>query len=156
MPGYGIAPVASGGGLLPWSWAVERLATARNYWVATRTDDGRPHLAAVWGVWFEGVFYFSTGGRSRKAQNLFADPRCSFSPESAAEAVVVEGLAERVEDPVRLSAIHDDYARKYGSGFPDPSDSPVFGVRPRVAFGIIDHEPDFTDRATRWRFDPRD
>ena len=31
MPGYGIRGPAEGSGLLPWSWAVERLRAARNF-----------------------------------------------------------------------------------------------------------------------------
>jgi hypothetical protein len=31
MPGYGILGPDEGSGLLPWSWAAERLSHARNY-----------------------------------------------------------------------------------------------------------------------------
>lgn len=152
LPGYGILPADAGGGLLPWSWAAERLTRARDYWLATRRPDGSPHLAAVWGVWDGRVFCFSTGGRSRKARNLAADPRCALSPEQAGESVVVEGVAERVTEPGRLAALHSAYTRKYGTGFPDPDENPVFVVRPQVVFGIIEQDPGFTGRATRWRF----
>jgi hypothetical protein len=96
MPGYGISPANAEGDLLPWSWAVQRLEQARNYWVASSGPDGSPHLAAVWGVWVDDAFHFSTGGRSRKARNLATDPRCVVSPEQAEEAVVLEGVAEPV------------------------------------------------------------
>ena len=43
MPGYGILDAQSGKGLLPWSWAVERLSDGHNYWVETTRPDGRPH-----------------------------------------------------------------------------------------------------------------
>jgi len=152
MPGYGILPAGAGGGLLPWSWAAERLEAARNYWVATNRPGGQPHLAAVWGVWDGDAFYFSTGGDSRKARNLAADARCVVTPERAEEAVVLEGVAERVTDDDHVAAILAAYTRKYGMGFPDPDDNPVFAVRPRVVFGIIEHDPDFSSRATRWRF----
>ena len=36
--------------LLPWSWALDRLSQARNYWIATTRADGRPHSRPVWGV----------------------------------------------------------------------------------------------------------
>jgi hypothetical protein len=68
MPDYGIMPADAGGGLLPWSWAVQRLDRAHNYWVATSKPAGSPHLAAVWGVWVDGAFHFSTAGvRARRA-----------------------------------------------------------------------------------------
>jgi PPOX class probable F420-dependent enzyme len=150
MPDYGISPAEDG--LLPWAWAVQRLERAHNYWVATTGPDGSPHLAAVWGLWRDGAFVFSTGASSRKAGNLAADPRCAVTPEHAGEAVVVQGTAERVTDPAGLSALLAAYRDKYGSGFPDPGEHPVFAVRPRVAFAVIEREPMFARAATRWVF----
>ena len=52
MPGYGIAAADEGSGLLPWSWAAQRLTSAQNYWVASiRPDSGAPHAMPVWGMW---------------------------------------------------------------------------------------------------------
>ena len=89
MPGYGIS--TSPDGLLDWEWAVARLSTSHNYWLATTDPDGAPHLAGVWAVWFDDQLCFSTGRRSRKGRNLAADPRCSLSCESAVESVVLRG-----------------------------------------------------------------
>lgn len=150
MPDYGISPTTDG--LLPWAWAVERLERAHNYWVATTGPDGAPHLAAVWGLWRGGAFAFSTGGSSRKARNLAADPRCVVTPEHAGESVVVEGTARRVTDPAALATLLAAYTDKYGSGFPDPLEHPVFAVQPRVAFAVVEQEPMFSRSATRWRF----
>lgn len=155
MPGYGLAPAPGGEGLLPWSWAVERLTAAHNYWVATVSPSGAPHLAAVWGLWTRGRFVFSTGRRSRKARNLAAEGRCVVTPEHAEESVVVEGIAGRVTNQQTIEAIAEAYVAKYGSGFPDPSIDPLVVVRPTVVFGIIEHEGEFTSRATRWTFAPR-
>ena len=44
MPGYGIVGPGEGRGLLPWSWAEERLIASHDYWVATVWPDGRPHV----------------------------------------------------------------------------------------------------------------
>ncbi len=55
MPGYGIAAADEGSGLLPWSWAAQRLTSAQNYWVASiRPDSGAPH--ATFSVRPERVF----------------------------------------------------------------------------------------------------
>lgn len=145
MPGYGID--VDGAGLLPWSWAVERLERARSYWVATTGPDGRPHLAAVWGVWTGGGLCFSTGDASVKARNLAADPRCSVSAEQADESVVIEGVARRLGD---AAALLDVYEHKYGMGFPDPAQNPVFRVAPRVVIAV--RTQDFASSATRWTF----
>lgn len=153
MPGYGILPTEGGRGLLPWSWVEERLSSAHNYFVATTRPDGAPHVMPVWGVWMDGAFCFSTGGRSRKAQNLVADARCVVCPEGAEEAVVLEGVAEQVTDRAAISQILSVYTDKYDSGFPDPEENPVFAVRPQRVFGLIEHEASFSGSATRWRFE---
>ena len=93
MPGYGIADATSGKGLLPWSWAVERLTKARNYWVATTRPDGNPHAMPVWGVWIDDAFYFSTGTQSRKARNLAENPRCVIGCEIGPDQVIVTDSA---------------------------------------------------------------
>jgi len=144
MPGYGIDTGETG--LLPWTWAVERLEGARNYWVATTSPDGGPHLAAVWGVWTDGALCFSTGEASVKARDLAANPRCSVSTEQADESVVVKGIAERVSSDT--AALLEIYQRKYGMGFPDPSENPVFRVAPRVVIAV--RTADFASSATRW------
>jgi hypothetical protein len=153
MPGYGILPADGGRGLLPWSWAEDRLRAAHNYFLATTRPGGAPHVMPAWGVWLDGALYFSTGGRSRKARNLLADPRCVVTPEGAGEAVVLEGVAERVTDPAAIARILAVYTDKYGSGFPDATENPVYAVRPRRVFGLIEHEAEFSGSATRWRFD---
>ena len=107
--------------------------------MATTGPDGAPHLAAVWGCWLDGTFHFSTGGGSRKARNLAADPRCAVTPEHADESVVVEGVASRVTDPAGpRPPCWRPTGDKYGSGFPDPLQHPVFTVHPRVVFGVIE------------------
>jgi hypothetical protein len=49
MPGYPI--VDDGAGLLPWSWAEERLLAVHDYWLATVHPDGRPHVMPVEPRW---------------------------------------------------------------------------------------------------------
>ena len=39
MPGYGTLGPDQGTGLLPWSWAEERLVRSHDYWVATTWPD---------------------------------------------------------------------------------------------------------------------
>jgi nitroimidazol reductase NimA-like FMN-containing flavoprotein (pyridoxamine 5'-phosphate oxidase superfamily) len=152
MPGYGILDARSGKGLLPWSWATERLMKARNYWLATTRSDGRPHVMPVWGVWLDERFYFSTGRESRKARNLAANPKCSVGAEPADEAIIVEGIAEEVTDPARRRRFADAYGAKYQwdmEGFAEP----VYAVRPAIAFAFTSGTDDFTGTATRWIFD---
>jgi PPOX class probable F420-dependent enzyme len=153
MPGYGVLGPDEGSGLLPWAWAVERLAAARNYWVVSTWPDGRPHAMPVWGVWAEEGLWFSTAPRSRKARNLTADPRCVVTTEDANEPVVIEGEAERVEDAGAVSGLAERMSAKYGERITAAFllANAVFRVRARTAFAIA-HD-DFTGSPTRWRFD---
>jgi nitroimidazol reductase NimA-like FMN-containing flavoprotein (pyridoxamine 5'-phosphate oxidase superfamily) len=151
MPGYGIQDEHSGRGLLPWSWAEERLARARNYWVATTRPDGRPHAMPVWGVWLNNTFYFSSGRQSRKARNLAANPNCVICPEAADEAVIMEGVAAEVTDAAELSQFAAVYAAKY-QWEGDPAENPVYAVQPQVVFGLIEAAEEFSGSATRWLF----
>jgi len=148
MPGYGISPGPEG--LLTWEWALGRLSTSHNYWLATTDSDGAPHLAAVWAVWFDDQLCFSTGRRSRKGRNLAADPRCSLSCESAVESVVLRGRARRVVEPDELGRLLAAYAAKYG-GDGVPPDEPVYAVRPETVIALIEADGQFTRTATRWR-----
>lgn len=144
MPGYGLLAADEGDGLLPWSWASERLTRAHAYFVATVRPDGRPHVMPVWGVWLDDALYFSTGAESCKARNLAADPRCVVTIDDAREAVVVDGLAAQVHD----LQVRSVYEAKYGMAPPDP----VFTVRPLIVFGLVEDEDAFAGSATRWTF----
>ena len=95
--------------LLPWSWAEDRLAEARTYWVATTSPDGRPHVRPVWGVWRDGAVWFSTG--SRIATHLERDPRASVHLDDGDRAVILEGPIELVSDHDALVG----FAEAYGS-----------------------------------------
>jgi general stress protein 26 len=147
MPDYGISEKKAG--MLPWKWAADRLSKSRQYWIATTRPDGRPHVMIVWGLWFEGAFYFSTGRKSRKAQNLAANPHCVVCSDDSAQAVIVEGEVGMSEDAALLKKLFAAYKKKYKfdvSGMGEP----FFRVRPRVAFGLF--EKKFTGTATRWVF----
>ena len=154
MPGYGIRGPGEGTGLLPWSWAEERLAACRNYWLVTTWPDGWPHAMPVWGVWHAGAVWFCTGGRSRKARNLAADPRCVVATEDALDPVVVEGSARIRREDDALARFLDAYNAKYGTqigqDFLDPGVNITVEVRPERAFGLL-HD-DFTGSPTRWTF----
>jgi hypothetical protein len=63
MPDYGILGPHEGSGLLPWSWAEERMTASRNYWVTSLWPDGRPHSMPVWGAWEDEALWFSSGRR---------------------------------------------------------------------------------------------
>ncbi len=151
MPaGYGILAPEAGSGLLPWSWVSERMAAARNYWVATVRSEGRPHAAPVWGIWLDETFYFSTDPQSRKGRNFAANPHITVHLESGDEAVILDGVVEPATDPVLLARFADAYDAKYHFRPDVNAGSPVYVLRPRTVLGFL--EQDFVGSATRWRF----
>lgn len=102
MPGYGIVGPAEGRGLLPWSWTAERLVGSRDYWLATVTPKGRPHVMPVWGVWHERSAWFSASFRSRKTRNLEVTPHAVITTDNALQPVVVDGDVEKIDAPPHL------------------------------------------------------
>ena len=133
MPDYGVDTdkwVA-----LPWSWAVERLEQSRNLWVVTASATGRPHALPVWGVWDDDVpgFGWSCAPGSRKAANLAANPQV---------CVMVDAWIDRYLGKYGGEGVTAEFLRE----------NALFEMLPERAFGIIEREDDFSNRATRWRF----
>src|SRR5258708_10062058 len=110
MPGYGLPETSKG--LLPWSWAEQRLKKSHNYWITTVKRDGSPHTMVVWGLWQDGRLLFSTGSKSQKARNLARNKKCVVCTEHAHEAVIVEGIAEIADVAARRKFI-SAYEKKY-------------------------------------------
>jgi hypothetical protein len=139
LGGYGIPTEPEG--MLPWSWAEERLAAGHNYWVAT----SGPHASPVWAIWSEGAIVFACGEPSRKARELAKDPRIVVHLESGMEVVIVEGQAERIDvTPELLEA----YSAKYGHT--EASAGIWFLVPPRRVLAW--REDDYPRSATRFDF----
>lgn len=159
MPDYGVDTPAWEP--LPWSWAAEKLAANRNYWVVTASADGRPHALPVWGVWDDDDhrFAFSCGPRARKAANLRANPQVVFTVDDTVECLSVEGAARFVEaDDPRQDVWIERYLTKYrplaadlDAGF--LRQNLVVEIVPDRAFAIIEREDAFSERATRWVFE---
>jgi flavin reductase (DIM6/NTAB) family NADH-FMN oxidoreductase RutF len=156
MADYGVPEDLDG--VLPWSWAEERLLASGNLWVVSASADGRPHAMPVWGVWQPepSTLLFSCSPNARKARNLAANPRASVAVDSTVEVVVVEG-AVHARKAAEVEAGIDAYAMKYweteeertnGKAF--VGSHALFELVPERAFGIIETEEDFARRATRW------
>jgi hypothetical protein len=129
IPQYGIPDHEEG--LLPWSFVTERLAKARNYWVATTRPDSTPHAVPVWGVFVDGFQFFSGG----------------MHLESGDEVVIIEGRVELVSDPESPHAKPVDAA--YVAKYQMPHGLPIWKLHPRAAFAWSK----FPNDTTRWVFD---
>jgi hypothetical protein len=159
MPGYGVPDDADG--VLPWSWAEERLLGSRNYWVTTATPTGRPHTMPVWGVWLPDAerFWFSCAVEARKARNARANPWVVVAPTDTVEVVSLEGRANEITGGDLTDRV-DAYFAKYGTEMGMDRDAVAdfiaantsFDVVPHRAFGVIERADEFAQRATRWRW----
>jgi hypothetical protein len=154
MPDYEILPPDQGSGLLPWSWAVERLHASRNFWLATVWPDGRPHVTAVWGVWLDDAAWFSCGLHARKLINLRANPHCNIASDDSNNPIVIDGEAEVITDlgAIRtfLHALNAKYESDVTEDFLDPGTNASVRVRPITAYAI--RHDDFHGSPTRWEF----
>jgi len=153
-PGYGFPGTSKG--LLPWSWAEQRLKRSHNYWITTVKPNHSPHTMVVWGLWQDGRFLFSTGSKSRKARNLAKNPNCIVCTEHAHEAIIVEGVAQ-IADAAARRKLLPACERKYKFDMSSMKDDilsmkePVYAVRPRLVFAMW--EKHFQSKSTRWKFE---
>jgi hypothetical protein len=106
----------------------------------------------VWGLWFEGSFYFATSPSSVTGQNISTNPSLSVNLESGDDVVILEGTVEVVSDPAVLSQLDEVYYKKYSYHLIHEDGGLVYTLRHKVAFAWL--ERDFTGSATKYRFQP--
>ena len=136
--------------MIEWGAVADRLAAARNYWVATTRADGRPHVTPVWGVWLDDAVMFDADVNAVKALNLARDPRAVVHLESGDDVVIVEGVAEPMPDEGRRERYADAYEQKYNFRPQGMEGAVGFRLSPKVILAW--HETDFPKTATRFRF----
>jgi hypothetical protein len=142
--------------MVEWSWAVDQLEQARNYWFCTTRPDGRPHSMPAWGVWVNDALYFDGSPETRRSRNLARNAAITVHLESGDQVVVLEGDALEAGRPDSQLAkqLVADFERKYAASHdyhPSPNQWDQGGLwvlRPRVAFGWRD----FPTSLTRWHF----
>ena len=159
---------------IPWSRAVaqlERLQPAGGSrgptcWLSTTSPDASPHVAGVVGFWLDGILYFVSGPRTRKARNLSRDARCSFAISLADLDLVLHGTARRITDSATLTRIAEGYTGRgwpvttTGDQFTAPFWAPtappppwhLHAFQPATALAVATAPP---GGATSWRFAAR-
>jgi nitroimidazol reductase NimA-like FMN-containing flavoprotein (pyridoxamine 5'-phosphate oxidase superfamily) len=147
VPGYGIP--RSTKGVLPWSWAVERLERAEIYWLATADANRAPHLNPIWGSWVDGRWYVE-GGPTRWQRNLRANPQMAIHVESAdGEVVIVEGSAVELVAPAaeladRVLAGYAKYRPGYQAEASNWAQGGLWELHPVKAFAWTTFPKDMT------------
>jgi len=162
MSDYGVPTDTEG--VLPWAWAEQRLVANKNYWVVTASAAARPHAMPVWGVWLAGTerFWFSCSPNARKARNIAENPQCAVTVDDTVECVSVEGRARIVDQHADGEAVDQAVSAYVTKHWDDPAvhgemeafvrSHTIIEVAPIVAFGIIERDDEFAQRATRWRW----
>lgn len=157
-----------GNAALPWSRAHSELVKGSTgpdttHFLGTIGPDGRPHVAGVGAVWFDGDLYFTSNLAARKARNLAANPACTIAVKLAGIDLTLAGTAVRASDATtleRIAAIYRDGgwpAAVAGDALTAPYSAPSAGPPPwhlfRFTFdtvvGVAGAEP---FGATRWDF----
>ncbi len=163
MTDYGVPEELEG--TLPWSWAEERLAESRNFWLVTADGNGRPHAMPVWGVWIpkSETYGFSCSPKARKVRNLAANDQVVVTNDDAVNVVSIEGRAKRIDDDRdRVTATGRAYQAKYAAeeGFDDVDgvieflgQNAAYEITPERAFGMIETPEEFGPCATKWTWD---
>jgi hypothetical protein len=152
--GYGVPTTDEG--MVEWSWAVEQLEQAKNYWFSTTRPDGRPHAMPAWAVWVNDALFFDGSPETRRGRNLARNPAISVHLESGDHVVILEGEALEAGRPAPELApqLVAAFEKKYAASHdyhPAPNtwdNGGLWVLRPQVAFGWRD----FPGSLTRWRF----
>ena len=152
---FNLMKEGDGDGLLPWSRAIEKLVSARTYWVATTYDDGRPLSVPVWGIWHQDEFFFRTNPYTKTVNNLKTNPHISVHLDSGEDVVIIDSVARQLEDGPELDLVKKVYDAKYRFPLPTPR---WYGVKPQKATCYLCRDVgeeganEFRGSATRYRW----
>jgi hypothetical protein len=97
--------------VLAWSWVVEQLQTADDYWLLTAGPAG-PTPRPVWGLWIENHLMLSVGSTVHW-RNLAASDRVAVHLGDTHEVVIVEGHARQETNETELARVVAPYNQKY-------------------------------------------
>jgi hypothetical protein len=157
---------------IPWSRALDQLpakdavgedAPPRTTWLSTVSPEGHPHTTGVGALWLDDRFYFTSGPKTRKSQNLATNPNCAIAVALDDLDLVVEGIATKVTDEATLERLAEAFraqgwpatvidgalTAEYSAPSAGPPPWYLYEMTPTTAFGVATKEP---YGATRWRF----
>jgi hypothetical protein len=107
------------------------------FWACAHGPEGRSQSTAVWGLWLDQTVVFAADTESVAVGDPHVFPASVVQLEGDGRVRVVDGSAERVDDPALLARFVSQCEAKYGFE-PDPQDpdTPVYTMRP----GPVDSE----------------
>jgi Pyridoxamine 5'-phosphate oxidase len=158
------------GGTAPIDWdeTIRLFAAERSYWVATTSDQARPHLRPVLAVCVDERIFSTTNPAARKGRDLASNPSAALAACASDVDIVIEGRAAWIDDRQQLRRVGDAYRDKYGwpvtvtadNAFDAPYGAPtaghppyrVYELTPTVAYAFGTGN-NLGERSTRYRFD---
>ena len=141
--------------LQEWGDVAARITAAKNYFLATTTDDGRPHVRPIDGVFVDDTLAFGGSPETRWVRHLQRRPAASASLPDDDNAVVIDGEVEYVTDPgsplakAVLAANVTKYPQYYSDG--DHEFLPFWALHPRLVYAWS--LTGFPGKATRFDFE---
>jgi hypothetical protein len=100
------------------------------FWACARGPKGRSRTTAVWGLWLDQAVVFAADTESVADGDPRVFPASVVQLEDDGAVRVVDGSAERVDDPALLVRFVSECESKYGfEPDPDDPDTPVYAVR---------------------------
>lgn len=162
-----IATDAAGAAPIGWDETVRLFAAERWYWVATTSDENRPHLRPVLAVWVGERIYSTTNPAARKGRDLASRPSAALAARAPDVDIVIEGTVGWIDDQQQLRRVGDAYQDKYGwpvtvtadNAFDAPYGAPTAGHPP---YRVYELTPDVAyafgtgsnlgERSTRYHF----
>jgi nitroimidazol reductase NimA-like FMN-containing flavoprotein (pyridoxamine 5'-phosphate oxidase superfamily) len=157
MPdGYGVP--ADNEGVISWGQIEDLLKGALNYWIATTSESGKPHVRPVWGGWIGDTLYFDGSPATRWGRNIEHNPAISIQVEVEDYAIILEGKAHGIDslDEETANTLAAQFDVKYKERYNHTTDP-----QPWIERGTFVLKPDvvyawdvaqFPRSATRWRF----
>ncbi|MEO8395903.1 MAG: pyridoxamine 5'-phosphate oxidase family protein [Chloroflexota bacterium] len=104
------------GGHIPWRVVDLQLQALRTVWVSSTRPDGRPHSVPVWFLWEAGDqpgIVFISPENTQKTRNLATQSWVVVHAGDGDDTYILEGVAERLTEPVELEALNRAYMAKY-------------------------------------------
>lgn len=117
-------------GLLNWDFVDEQMNSARFFWLATSDSHGRPHVAPVWGIWFNRLLHFEGGPDAKWVRNAQRSGEIAVHLPNAEQVVIIYGKVVVIDDndltPDEWRVLDSDFQAKYAI----EKGSPYMYVRP--------------------------
>jgi hypothetical protein len=136
-----------------WTHVEDRLAAAREYWVATVSTTGVPRVRPVCGLYVDGVLYVSGSPKSRWVADLAINPRVAVHLDGTADVVILD--AEASSPTLNSEAFAERLATASNAKYPEFPTTPAdyagpgqIAIRPRKVIAWTD----FKTNPTRFTF----